>query len=271
MKIDMHSHIFPPALAPRTLARLSQMSGLTPSTDGTLEGMLADMHTSGVDLSVNMPVLTKPSQFDHVNAYAEMLNTDGDAVLSFGGTHPDREDPAADMAALREMGFRGVKLHPDYQMTYIDDERYLRILRECRKQGLYVVFHAGVDVGMPPDIVRCPPQRARKMLDELYRDGAPDEPEIILAHLGGADLWDDVETYLVGQPVYFDLSFILGRVSREQLLRIIRHHGAEKILFGTDSPWSSAKEDVAYFDALPLTEEEKRLISEGNARRILRI
>jgi predicted TIM-barrel fold metal-dependent hydrolase len=53
--------------------------------------------------------------------------------------------------------------------------------------------------------------------------------------------------------------------------------GAEKVLFGTDCPFSPDKgagyirETIGVVDALPLNERERHLIYEGNARRLLRI
>lgn len=60
--------------------------------------------------------------------------------------------------------------------------------------------------------------------------------------MGGWKLWDDVEKYLVGTPIYFDTAFTLNFITDEQLLRIIKNHGSEKILHATDSPWESKVE-----------------------------
>lgn len=53
--------------------------------------------------------------------------------------------------------------------------------------------------------------------------------------------------------------------------------GAEKVLFGTDCPFSPDKgpgnirETMKVVDALPITQPERRLIYEGNARRLLKL
>jgi predicted TIM-barrel fold metal-dependent hydrolase len=57
--------------------------------------------------------------------------------------------------------------------------------------------------------------------------------------------------------------------SEEQFLRIVRKHGADKILFGSDAPWSRAKEEIEAIRGLPLTEAEKTAILGGNAMRLL--
>ena len=59
--------------------------------------------------------------------------------------------------------------------------------------------------------------------------------------------------------------------SPEQFISIVKGHGADKILFGSDSPWSHADEDIELIKKSALTEEEKRMILGENARRLLKI
>ena len=49
----------------------------------------------------------------------------------------------------------------------------------------------------------------------------------------------------MGKPVYFDTGVVLDTMEEAQFLRIVRNHGADKILFATDSPWAGQKEFVA--------------------------
>jgi len=99
-----------------------------------------------------------------------------------------------------------------------------------------------------------------------YRNGGG---VFIAAHLGGHDQWDDVEEYLVGTGIYLDTSMGFEYYPTEQFLRIVKNHGADKILFATDSPWSNAGAEIESLKALPLSDTEKALILGGNARRLL--
>lgn len=92
---------------------------------------------------------------------------------------------------------------------------------------------------------------------------------MIAAHLGGQSQWEEVEKYLVGENIYLDTSMGQKLYPEEQFLRIVRSHGADKILFGTDSPWSRAKDEVDLLRKTPLADEEKELILSGNAKRLL--
>lgn len=267
MIIDFHTHIFPEQIAAKTIEKLAAMCSTEPSTDATVGGLLASMREAGIDLSVVLPVVTKPSQFDTVNAFAkEVSRVKG--LISFGGIHPDCEDVEEKLEFLASEGFRGIKLHPDYQGVYIDDERYIRIIRKAVSLGLCVILHAGVDAGLP-DPVHCPPDRSARMLDAVYPDGMIDEALIIFAHSGGHAMAEEVKKHLCGKNVWFDLAYTLGHAPLEETADIIRTHGAERILFATDSPWSSQPRDVGLMDKLGLSAEEKEMILWKNAAGLL--
>lgn len=268
MVVDFHTHIFPEQIASRTLEKLSAMSHEPYYTGATIETLFHSMKQGGVDLSIALPVVTAPKQFDSINRFAAQVNaTYYDAkhhtgILSFGGIHPDCEDYKGKLRQIADMGFRGIKLHPVYQQVQFDDLRYLHIVDYASELGLVTVTHAGYDVGFPgADFVS--PAAARRLIDAVHPE------QLVLAHVGGYDQWEEVEELLIGQDVYFDLAFSMGKMSDDQLVRMIRSHGADRFLFATDSPWLDQKEQVAYLDALPLTEKEKQQIYGENAMKLL--
>lgn len=55
----------------------------------------------------------------------------------------------------------------------------------------------------------------------------------------------------------------------EKFLALVRTFGAERILFGSDSPWTSQKESVKTFMSLPLSKEDKDRILYKNASQLL--
>ena len=267
MIIDFHAHIFPDAIAAKTIAHLEAKGEAKAFATGDLQGLLASMKEGSIDYAVILPVVTKPSQFDSVNRFAAQLNARQD-LCSFGGIHPDCEDIEEKLDTIKALGLKGIKLHPDYQETDFDDPKYMRILKGCKQRGLYVSVHAGFDPGYPQRI-RCTPEKAAAVIKELHKGEENPKPFVILAHLGANEQYDETEKHLVGLPVYFDLAVILDVVPKEQLLRIIANHGYEKILFATDTPWHDQKADKAYFEALALDDTAKEAIAHGNAERIL--
>ena len=276
--IDFHTHIFPEKIASKTLDFLESRCHTHPYTNGMASGLLASTREAGLEFSVVLPVVTKPSQFDSINRFAQKMQDPGEGLLSFGGIHPDNEDYKEKLRFIRDAGMKGIKLHPDYQGVMIDDIRYKRIISYATELGLIISVHAGFDPGYP-QCVHCPPRLARAVIREVQPD------RLILAHMGGWRNWEEVEELLPYAPVYLDTSYSLGSIrplddgyykpeelpmmGEEQFLRIIRTFGYERFLFGTDSPWSGQQESLERFRALPLTNEEKDAILGGNAQRLL--
>lgn len=269
MIIDTHTHIFPKNVAQAMFAQLLPLTPkeFEPHTDATKRGLLVSMKEAGIDYSLVLPVITAPHQFESVNRFAAEINGH-DGLFSFGGIHPDNDRIPDKLTYIKSLGLKGVKLHPDNQCTFIDDPRYINIIRTCIEMDLLVAIHAGVD-GDHPYPVYCPPARAAHMLDQVYGGHHPLKAHIILAHIGGNDMFDEVERCLVGRNVYFDLSLSLDRINKIQLLRIIQDHGSDRILFASDSPWADQKHFVEVFQDLPLFDDEREQILWKNAAALL--
>ena len=282
MIIDIHTHTFPDKIAAATLDKLKHLSHTIPFTDGTAAGLAASMARAGVDRSVVMPVATSPRQVPHVNDASARMNELGaqTGVLSFGCMHPDFDGWKEELARVRDLGLKGIKLHPQYQDTDFDDPRYLRILDRCGELGLVVLTHAGLDIGMPGKD-NCAPEMVARTLDQVG------PVKLVLAHMGGWRQWDRVEALLPGTGVYLDTSFSLGEITplddghyrpedlplldEAAFLRMVRRFGPDRILFGTDSPWDDQGAALARLQALPLEPAELEAILGGNAKRLLGI
>lgn len=265
MIIDAHTHVFPDKIAEKAISKLEKIGNQTARIGGRLSDLTDSMNKSGVDISVVLPVITKPEQFYTINNFAENLNKN-DNIISLAGIHPLCENINNCLDFIKSKGFRGIKLHPDYQKTDIYDENYIKILAGCRARDLIAVIHAGVDPAST-DHIHCSADKAA----DVVRYVTKDKSFIVLAHLGGAKQTDLVERSLVGLQVYFDLSFILEEIETTRLTEIISRHSAGKILFGTDSPWRSAEEYIKIIKSLPLSETERDAILGKNCESLLSI
>lgn len=269
MIIDFHTHIFPDKIAERAVRVLEENVEKVQGTPqyavipATLDSLRESMRLNRIDMSVVMPIATSVTQSTSINSFAASINgTDG--IISFGSLHPMQENWEEVLYDIKEKGLPGIKLHPEYQQFYIDSPESVRILKKCEELGLLVTLHAGKDVGILPP-VHCMPERLRRVLDTVSGEN------IIAAHLGGWDVWDDVEKYLVGTPVYFDTSYTVPYISREQLLRIFENHGYDKILFATDSPWEVQGDTAAYLSSLGISDENLDKIFSENAKKLLKL
>lgn len=271
MIIDFHTHVFPEKIAAPTIAALSERASIPPHSDGTVEGLLRDMRRGGVDIAVNLPVVTRYAQFDSVNAFARSINDreyepHSPKIISFAGIHPDEPEPERRMEEIRELGFLGIKIHPDYQGHFIDDEAYIRILSLAKKYGLITVTHAGLDAAYVGEEIKCTPKRVLRLLDAL---GGYDR--LVLAHMGGRELFDEVYSLLAGEDIYFDTAYVLSEIDRDMLEKIIERHTPSRILFASDSPWQNTTEVARRLRAFALGKDAEDKIFYQNAKKLLGI
>ena len=273
--VDFHTHCFPDAIAAKALKKLADASHAVPLTGGTAGDLAAAARAGGVDLSIVLPVATSPGQVGSINDFAARLNerTAETGLFSFGGAHPDDPDWREHMKQVAERGMKGVKLHPVYQGADIDDPRYLRMLTYAGELGLVVITHAGYDIGFP-GVRRVAPDMTRRALMQAG------PVTLVLAHMGGWLQWEQVKEELADTTAYLDTSFSTGTVGQtdgepirmldqQGFMDMVRIFGAERLLFGTDSPWSGQRESIDWIRSLPLSDEEKTAILGGNAMKLL--
>ena len=105
MIIDFHTHIFPDRIAQKTICYLSEKGGIPSFSDGSVNGLTERMAEAGTDLSVTLPVLTNPSQFDSVTRFAMEINREFEnkskRLISFAGIHPECENIDQKMKFIR--------------------------------------------------------------------------------------------------------------------------------------------------------------------------
>ena len=261
---DFHTHAFTDELAERAVAGLAKTSGIKPATDGTLSGLRRKLSENGIDRAMLLPVATKPSQQETINNWVASVM--GNGLYCCGTVHPAARNAVEEVARIRDLGLCGVKFHSEYQEFCPDEERMFPIYEKIAELGLIAVFHGGWDP-YSEGRIRATPQSFAAVA------GTFPKLKIVAAHLGGMKLWKDIEKYTAGryENLWFDISVISRYIDDDQLLRIIRKQGAERVLFGSDCPWDDPANEIAMVERLPLTNEEKELIFYKNAEKLLGI
>ena len=283
MIIDIHTHTFPDEVAPRALRTLSEEKSHTrPYSDGTASGLISSMKSAGIDYTFVMPVATSMKQVRSINERAFYTNSAAHltGLYSFGAMHPAFDRPEEELERLSSEGFKGIKVHPVFQDTDLDDPAYISIFRKCAELRLIVLAHTGYDIGYPRTVDRCSPRMVARVLEQV--PGLT----LIAAHMGGWKQWEDVPVFLAGSGVYLDTSVSLGpmeplsdetpnpwydmmMLTDDDFMRIADAVGTDHLLFGTDSPWSDPAESIRRIRALPLSDNEKEQILGLNARSLL--
>lgn len=283
MIIDFHTHSFPKKIARRALDKLSKSANMPYYLDGTLDDLKRSMRKSGVSYTILLPVATNRMQQQTINDLALAINEQWQdtGILSFGGIHPDNENYRSILRELSRNGIKGIKLHPVYQGVYIDDVRYLRIIAAACENDLIVLTHAGYDVSFP-GLDYAAPIHMKSMLDQVHPN------KMVLAHMGGWGNWEEVEELLTDYPIWLDTSFCLTTIthrnpesnvwkpeqehlSDQQFLRIAHAIGEDRILFGSDSPWTSQSDSIQAIQKSGLDESSLQKIFFDTAARLLHI
>ena len=118
-----------------------------------------------------------------------------------------------------------------------------------------------------PDHIHCTPDMVLNVLDELRGEA---DDKLILAHLGGCFMPGEVLKKLIGAPVYMDTAAVLSH-DPEKSREIITRHGADRILFASDSPWFSQREYIEIIRSYGFSKEDEDKIFYKNACKILKI
>lgn len=261
MKIDFHTHIYPDHIAPKTVSAVRERAGIDVYTDGTLEGLKRSMAAAGIDLSVVAAVATKPEQVPSIQEWLTAIRQPG--IETLAAMHPADPLRSGQMEVLKKRGFRGFKVHPDYQDFFVDDPRMFPLYEAAAAEGMFILFHAGMDRGLPHPVHATP-----KRLAIAHR--AVPELRMVVAHLGGEEAYEETATHLLGQDLYFDTSFVLRQMPATYRERFLREHPADRLLFASDSPWTDQKEELQFLLHLPyLSETDKEQICFSNAARLL--
>ncbi len=275
MIIDFHTHAFPDKIAIKAISHLASVSKTTPFHNGTIKDLSLKTKEAGIDYSLVLPVVTSPKQTKSINDFAIEINNSKEFnnIISFGGMHPDYLEYEEELIRIKNSGLKGIKLHPEYQETYIDDDKYVNIIDKAFSLGLMVIIHAGIDIGIESDI-KASPKRILNCYNKLKNKGI-----FILAHMGSWKMWDEVYDEILSKNFYIDTAFSLGEViqdnkkinllTKDEVNKFIEKHKSTKILFGTDAPWANQKEYVNFMKNMNLKEEDYNNIMGLNAKKLL--
>lgn len=266
MKIDFHTHFFPKSIAFRVIRQLETRINTVACGTGDLEGLLEGMKRNGIDRSVFLQIATTEKQQNSVNDFAHTAGLDHpQRIIPFGSVYPKSDTAVSELQRLKSLGFKGIKLHPEYQEFQVNDETVFPVYEYCQSNDLIIVFHAGID---PAYMTRCnATPEALAQVAKLFP-----KLKIVCAHMGGMGLWPEVVQHLCGlENIWFDTACVGRLITDEEFMNIYRNHDSGKILFATDYPWSDGKIESDFIDKLSLTSTELEKIYFKNAIELLKI
>jgi len=171
--------------------------------------------------------------------------------------HIDPRDPDFALKELDRsvnLGFVGVKMHSNFDHFVPWDESVFKVMEKIQEYQLPVLFHTGEELARPLQIA-------------YLAKHFPEVP-VILGHMG---LWVAIESIpaaKLSDNIYLETS-IQGEMPA--LEEAVRELGAERLLFGTDMPFSTYKVEMAKIESLNISEGDKKKIFGENAERLFHI
>ena len=254
---DTHAHIFPDKVAPKAVNNIGNYYGISMNGPGTVGGLLKSGQKIGVSKYLVHSSATNADQVKPINDYVYSVQSSHPEFIGFGTLYPGLEDVDLEVKRMISLGLHGVKLHPEFQEFCIDDDTMLPIYKAIEGK-LPLLMHVGDE-----NKTSSSPVRLAKIL-ELFPGLV-----VIAAHFGGYRMWDESSKYLIGKKLYIDTSSSLAFLPPDQAVAMIRKHGVEKVVFGSDYPMWDHEEEFQRFLQLDLTEDERKAILYENAQRLL--
>ena len=190
-----------------------------------------------------------------------------DRILGFGWADPHFGiDDAKDQIrrCVEEYGFYGVKLNGAQNSFYIDSEDMaLPLIEEIAKSGTILAFHIGTDA-----YEATHPYRLAKVARRFP------ETQILCVHMGGVAFHDLSDAAIEAAQECPNITMIGSGVRATRILRAIKILGAERVCFGSDTPFAMMHVELAMYEALmrdQVSAQERALILGGNIKRLFGI
>lgn len=258
--IDIHTHIYPPAIARKAAASIREFYQLgTDEMDGTADTLLQKGTEAGIDRFVILPVAMRPDRTRHINNFILEQVAAEPRFLGFGTVHAAMENITDEVEYIMGNGLRGLKMHPDSQQFAIDDPRLFPAY-EAVQDKIPVILHMG-----DKRFDYSHPSRLRRVLEQFPK------LQVIAAHFGGYGMYETAYELLHDKDCIFDVSSSLMFMDEGVAEKYIRAFGPERMAFGTDYPlWDPVKETKRFLE-LKLTDEEFERIGYKTVEQFLKL
>ena len=248
MIVDCHTHIWqsPEQLGDGALAELSrptviagyQKMRLLPQAD-TANHLLA---SEPADRTIVLGFKSRYLGAAIPNEYiADYCREHADRMVGFAGIDPTEDDALDQITHVTQtLGLSGLCLCPAAQDFHPSDTQAMAVFEKAAALRLPVVFYPGTHLSPKTKMEYARPH----LLDEVARSFP--NLKIVISHLGYP--WVDEAIVLLGkhQNVFADIAALLRRpwVAYDALVRAHQFHVLDKLLFGSDFPFTTAGECI---------------------------
>ena len=259
--IDIHTHIYPDAIARKATDSVAQFYGIDGAgMSGTSQQLLERGKMAGISHYIVLPVAIRPDRVTGINDFIVQQAAQHDCFTGFGTLHAGMAGLCEEAERIEKLGLHGIKMHPDSQHFAIDDDRLLPMY-DAIQGKLPVMLHMG-----DQRFNYSHPIKLHKILHMFPR------LEVIAAHFGGYSMYKEAYDLLHDcDRCIFDISSSMMFMPDGDAEKYIRAYGCDRMAYGTDYPLWDPVQEVQRFLQLRLTDEEKEQIAHKTAERFLGI
>ena len=260
MKIlDAHAHIYPDVIADKASDAISKFYGYDMAYNGNVAQLLESGSEAGITHYLVHSVATTHHQVKSINAFLLSEVKKHPEFTGFCTLHPSmtEEEIALEIDEVIANGFKGIKLHPDFQRFFVNGEDAMKIYR-VNDGRLPILLHMGdkrTNFSEPERLI----EMAKQFKNTTF----------IGAHFGSHSCNEKIPLYKGVENVMFDTSSSFAFMPDLKIAKdAISLLGYEKFMFATDYPMWDAKSELEYFLNLPLEKNEINDILNMNAKRL---
>jgi predicted TIM-barrel fold metal-dependent hydrolase len=274
MLIDCHTHAFADKIADKARDYIIEYYGLKTNFGARFSDLIDSAREASLNALVLLTAATKPEQVHAINNWIlktlpALIKTMEKSphpvpqIIPFGAYHTGDKGWQSEIARLRNAKIKGIKLHPEFQGIDLADPALNDFFAEIENDFI-VMIHVGDRIVSDKNL------STPKKVAAIHKNFPG--LKIIAAHMGGYKLWDEAYELLAGKDIYIDTSSAICYMEASMIKKIIKRHGTEKVLFGSDFPMKSPKEEYEFLDGFNwLTTQEKEKIAGINCAKLLEI
>lgn len=159
-----------------------------------------------------------------------------------------------------------IKLHPNYHTYHLTDGAARELLAACGEIGLPVIVQMRMqDTRSHHPLMQVPDVDINEVLEAA---AATPQTQFVIGGIKWGEASSKANDINALPNVWLDISQC---EVVDVLRRLIRLFGAKKLLFGTHAPFFYIKSALLKLEEARLTEEERELITERNARELFKL
>jgi len=256
--VDIHTHIFEEEYRERLIKETLRMDfvkqlGLVRGSDGKLSSLLNSADENNISRFFILPVVKTPKKTQYINNLYYGESKRDDRIVFCGTIFPGGHSLNKKILLnLKSKEAKMVKIHSIYQKIDILADASLQLFEDIASVGLPVIFDTSC---IPVEYLssdntaqfHTTPAKLLKLHDSLP------ELKIIVAHGGGHFINEKERRKLIGRRIYIEISAARyncdwpqndNNRSLENFSYLLNNHHADRLLFGTDSPWRNQKIEI---------------------------